>query len=82
MDEEGAAPYVAMNAGTTSYRWYKPKGAQTGKYIEVETWQVHVIPCARWDSGSQRLHVVSPQLHGDVGNASSSSAPYDTLPPR
>jgi hypothetical protein len=63
MDEEGAALYVAMNAGTTSYRWYKPKGAHTGKYIEVETWMVHIIPCARWDSGSQRLHVVSHQLH-------------------
>jgi hypothetical protein len=82
LGEEGAAIYVAIYTSTTSCRWYRAKGAKTGKYIEVETWQVHVIPCARWDSGSQRLHVVSPQLHGDAGNASSSSAPYDTLTPR
>ena len=81
MGEEQTVLYVSIYPSTISHRWYRARGAKTGEYIEVETWQVHVIPCAFWDSASQRLHVVSLQRHhGDAGNASSSSGLCDTPP--
>jgi hypothetical protein len=52
-----------------------------GRVIEVVTWQVIFIPCAKLDSEVQMLHVVSEQGHdGDDGGASSSSsAPCDSF---
>jgi hypothetical protein len=55
-------------------------GVPKGKIIEVLTWEVHFIPCARWSHDLQKLHVLLETLHdGDAGAASSSSAPSDTL---
>ena len=81
MGEEGAAEYCEVAPCGISYRWYRWKGNPIGSYLEVVTWEVHFIPCAKWNSDSQRLHVLLEPLHdGDAGAASSSSAPSDTLP--
>jgi hypothetical protein len=62
MGEEAAAEYCGMGPHTISHQWYRAKGNPIGEYIEVLTWEVYFIPCARWDINIQRLHIVSEKM--------------------
>jgi hypothetical protein len=46
-----------MGPHTISHQWYRAKGNPIGEYIEVLTWEVYFIPCARWDINFQRLYI-------------------------
>jgi hypothetical protein len=81
MGEQVAAEYCTVTPCVISYR---PQNTKSGTFIEVVTWQVTFIQCAKLDIEVQMLHVVSEQGHddGDADSGASSStspAPCDSF---